>query len=205
MTRLPQARFDEALQWLLVCTSWWGGALRLRLGSWPLSDVIWRRWPEDLAGMVRWLDEQHDDEVMIGLPWDRPTSGGVTKTSVLWARVEGDKQLAWAKRFRPLPTMILQEGSSTRRWLLWALEEPVHYFDAVELNKRLAYKFGAVQKWSDPDLLWLPAPGTCLRSDRARPVPIRVSRVTTATFLAGDVAGHLKAPPEPVWMSASRR
>jgi hypothetical protein len=97
--------------------------------------------------------------------------------------------------------MILQEGTSTRRWLLWALEEPVSWFEAVKLNKRLAYKFGGVQKWSDPDLLWLPAPGTCLRAGRARPLPIRVSRVTTATFVRGDVAGGLKDPPEQVWMN----
>lgn len=205
MTRLPQARFDEALQFLLVSTTWWGGRLRLRLGSWPLSDTIWRSWPDDLAGMVRWLDERHDDDVLIGLPWEHARSGGVSRVSVLWARVEGEEQLRWAKAFRPLPTMILQEGSTTRRWLLWALEEPVGYFDAVDFNRRLAYRFRGVQKWSDPDLLWLPAPGTCLRSDRARPVPIRVSRVTTATFRAGDVAGALKQPPEPVWMGAMWR
>jgi hypothetical protein len=202
VTRLPQARFDEALEWLSACSSWWGGWLRIRLGSWGDEDgVIWRRWPEDVAGMVRWLDEEHDDEVLLGLPWSRKDAGGVAKVSLLWARVEGDKQLAWARRHRPLPTMILQEGTSTRRWLLWALEEPVGWVEAVEANKRLAYRFGGVQKWADPDVLWLPAPGTCLRAGRTRPVPIRVSRVTTATFLAGDVAGGLKDPPQQVWMN----
>jgi hypothetical protein len=53
--------------------------------------------------------------------------------------------------------MILQEGSSTRRWLLWALEEPVTYFEAVKLNKRLAYRFGGVQKWATR--IWLVAAG----------------------------------------------
>jgi hypothetical protein len=47
--------------------------------------------------MVRWLDEEHDDEVLLGLPWNAKDAGGVAKVSLLWARVEGDKQLAWAR------------------------------------------------------------------------------------------------------------
>jgi hypothetical protein len=210
VTRLPQAQFDEALQWLLASSTWWGGQLRVRLGSWPEDRFVCQRWRDgafrgDLARAVRFYDEEFDDEILIGLPWDRKDSGGVSRTSVLWARVEGAEQLGWAKRFRPLPSMILQEGSSSRRWLLWFLEQPVDYVTALKLNRRLAYKFSAVQKWADPDVLWLPAPGTCLRADRARPVPVRVSRMTLDTYWPNDVAGALRDPPEPVWMDAARR
>jgi hypothetical protein len=210
VTRLPQAQFDEALQWLLASSTWWGGLLRVRLGSWPEDRFVCQRWRDgafrgDLARAVRFYDEEFDDEILLGLPWNRKDSGGVGRTSVLWARVEGAEQLRWAKRHRPLPSMILQEGSSSRRWLLWFLEEPVGYVRALELNRRLSYRFGAVQKYADPDVLWLPAPGTCLRADRARPVPVRVSRMTLDTYWPDDVAGALRDPPEPVWMDAARR
>jgi hypothetical protein len=77
---------------------------------------------------------------------------------------------------------------------------------ALKQNKRLAYRFGAVQKYADPDVLTIAAPGTCLRSG-ARPVPVRVSRLTDATFPLEVFAGHrwLKDPPDPqAWMAASR-
>jgi hypothetical protein len=209
VTRLPQASFDEALDWILASSTWWGAHLRVRLGAWPDGEVIYRRWRApgvegDLSGMVRWLDEEHDDEVLLGLPVSRKGDSGPGRTSLLWARIEGEKQLAWAKRHRPLPSMILQEGSSTRRWLLWMLERPVTYFEAVKLNRRLAYRFRGVQARGEPDGLWLPAPGTCLRDGRARPVPVRVSRMTLDTWWPEDVAGALRDPPEQQWGAAGR-
>jgi hypothetical protein len=83
----------------------------------------------------------------------------------------------------------------------------VNWSTAMKLNKRLAYKFSAVQKWSDPDAVVIPAPGTCLREGRSRPSPVRVSRLTDATFRPAVFEEHrfLKDPPDPQqWMASSR-
>jgi len=210
MTRLPQARFDEALEWLLICSTWSGGYLRVRLGQQPPHHCCYRQWRDrgqfgDLPGLVRALDEEYDDEVLLGLPVNRRGSEHVDTLSVLWARIEGEKQLQFAKKHRPLPSMILQEGTSTRRWLIWSLDRPVPWGVALESNRRLAYAFRGVQKHADPDTLWLPAPGTCLRDGRSRPVPVRVSRMTLDSWDAGVVVGGLKSPPEQVWMGAAAR
>jgi hypothetical protein len=61
-----------------------------------------------------------------------------------------------------------------------------------------------VQARGEPDGLWLPAPGTCLRDGRARPVPVRVSRMTLDTWWPEDVAGALRDPPEQQWSATGR-
>lgn len=208
---MPVAPAHVALEHLLAVTAWWGGQLPVRLGSAPADETFWRqcpragvaRWRSDLAGLVRRLDEEHDDEILLGLPHTRIGAGGVGKVSVLWVRIEGSAQQRWAAKFRPLPTMALQEGSSSRRILLWALEETVPWADAFALNRRLAYKFGAVQKYGDPDALVFGAPGTCLREGRSRPVPVRVSRLTDAVYSPELFRRHrgLKEPPDAqAWM-----
>jgi hypothetical protein len=107
-----------------------------------------------------------------------------------------------------LPGIVLQEGSSSRRLLLWPLEVVVPWTVSYAANRRLAYKFGATQKWADADLLRIPAPGSCLREGRDRPSPIRVARLTTVSFRPEQFAASrwLKDPPEPFdWTKAAAR
>lgn len=155
--------------------------------------------PRALVELVRLSDELQSAEVHIGCAEPR-RGGGPMGAPVLWVRVEGPEQLKRARRFRPLPTMAVQEGSSTRRWLLWGLREWLPYFDVEQMNKRIAYRLGAVQKHGSPERLWLPAPGSVLSVDRGRPVPVVCRRLVPAVFTARQVAGRLKDPPAPTWM-----
>lgn len=197
------ARFDEALQAFQFYTAWWGGWIPIRLASWRGREMMWRQGPSsDLPDLVRWLDEENDDEILLGMPQAKPFNGGVGLVSVLWVRVEGKEQLARARRFRPLPSLVLAEGSSTRRLLMWPLERTINYFDATERNRKIAYCLGAKQKWGNPDELWVPAPGTCLRDGRTRPVPVVVSRLTLGTFWPDQVTARLKEPPaKDAWLT----
>ncbi len=98
--------------------------------------------------------------------------------------------------------MALQEGSSSRRLLLWALEESVDFFSIEEANRRIAYHLRAVQKHGDPDALRVPAPGTFLRVGRSRPVPVVVSRLEPDFYTVAGVAGRLKEPPpKDAWLT----
>lgn len=201
------AHYSEALQAFLTISAWWGGHVPVQLASWSANpetrETIWRRGPsEDLAGIVRYLDEQYSDEIRLGVPQSRPWAGGVSWVSMLWAVVEGSDQLQRARRFRPLPSLVLQAGAGSRRWLIWALEDRLNYFGAQEANRKLAYALRATQKHGDVDLAWFPAPGTCLRAGRSRPVPVRVARLTTDTFRADSVVGRLKdPPPRDAWLT----
>jgi hypothetical protein len=199
--RLHAAQFAEAIVALEFAVGWWGGQMHVELGDG--REFVHRCGipgsGRRLAESVRFHDEHADVEIRFGLPWTRHRAGGVGQVSVLWCRVEGSKQLEWARRFRPLPGIVLQEGSSSRRLLLWPLEVVVPWTVSYAANRRLAYKFGATQKWADADLLRIPAPGSCLREGRDRPSPIRVARLTTVSFRPEQFAASrwLREPPEP--------
>jgi hypothetical protein len=206
--QLHAAPFDEALSAYMLMTAWWGGWVPVSLGSWRHGEYAWRQGPVgDLPGLVRDLENRHDDDVLLGLPMTRPNAGGVAKTSVLWAVVEGKEQLAWARKFKPLPSLVLQVGGGSRRIMFWWLEQTVVWADAVRLNRKLAYKFGAVQKFGDPDLLWVNAPGTSAREGRARPAPVRVARLSTASYGVKVFEAHrgLKEPPALDWTREGKR
>lgn len=142
-------------------------------------------------------DRLRSEELHVGLPC-KVRFGGPTMGTVLWVRVEGGGQTARAAAHRPLPTMAVREGRSARRLLLWALDERVPYTTIEDANKRLAYRFGAVQRHGVPENLRVPVPGTFLRVGRTRPVPIVVTRCEPEFFSVRDVAGGLKDPP-PAW------
>jgi hypothetical protein len=199
-SRLHAATFADALAYWQLSAAWWGGAVPVRLGAWGEGEVMWRRGPRaDLADTVRWLDERNDDDVLLGMPMNRPWSGGVSKASMLWCRVEGKDQLERARRFKPLPSIVFAEGSSSRRLLFWPLEAVHPWGEVLAANRRIAYRLRAVQKHGDPDELVFCAPGTCMRVGRSRPVPVRVARLSVATFTLAGVVGRLKDPPEQKW------
>lgn len=204
--KLPAASFSEAVAALEFMFGWSGGFMPVDLRAQRLT--FWHKTgipgsAARLARVVRWHDEQLDTEIRLGVPWRHPSAGGVAETTCAWVRITGSEQLARAKRFRPLPSMNLQEGAGSTRLLVWSLERPVPWPHAREINRRLAYKFGAIQKHGDPDLLWIPAPGTCLREGRSRPSPVRVTRLTPATFMPEvfNVSRWLRDPPEQTWMN----
>lgn len=201
MTRLPAARFADALAWWQLHAAWWSpdAAVPVRRASGPPGFTWWHRGPRaDLASTVRRLDERFDDEIHVGLPHDRPGTAGVARASLLWCRVDGPEQLRRANAFRPRPAIVFSEGAS-RRLLFWPLEEAVYWPALLAANKRIAYRLRAVQKHGDPDELVFCAPGTCVRVGRARPVPVRVARLTVDSFELQQVVGRLKDPPAQRW------
>ena len=189
-----------AYQAIELMLGWGGGWMPVFSAKDGRSGTFWHRCGEpwsarSLEAMARGSDERWSHEVSVGLP-QRERWNGVTFSSVLWCRIEGSEQQARARAFKPRPSLVLQEGSSTRRLLVWALGERVDWFCAQDLSRRLAFRFGAVQKWADPDGLRVPCPGTFLREGRSRPVPVVVSRCVPDVWSAREVAGWLPAPPE---------
>lgn len=206
MSRLHAVHGPAALQALTFITGWAGGYTPIYRDNGGGERITWHEMARpraitDVADLVRSWDEKHSYEVTVGLPQLRMWNGGVGAATVLWVRVEGAEQSRRAAKLRPLPSMVLREGASSRRWLIWALRERATYFAVQAANRRLAFAIGAVQKHGDPDAFRVPAPSTCLRVGRSRPVPVVCSRLTLEDFTVDQVVGRLREPPElkPWW------
>lgn len=151
-----------------------------------------------LTSLVACVRRYAGHQVELGLPEVCARSGGPGVCAVLWAWVESPEQAQRAgRRFKPLPSMVLRMGGSCRRLLLWWLKEPVAYVSVVPANKRIAYALGAPQKWSEPESLRIPLPGSCLTVGRKRPCPVVVTRMIDHTNTLAQVAGRLREPPAP--------
>lgn len=188
------AQFAETLRALDTVMGWHHPWLPIDYGG---DKRTWHRCGNGrgLERIVRMWDERWSEEMLLRLPEPDTKGRGPFGATVLWARVEGKDQLARARRFRPLPTIVLREGSSSRRLLMWALDEWGDYFDVEKANKRIAYRLHAKQCDGLPERLRVPAPGTCLRIGRTRPVPVVVARLEPVRFSINAVAGRLKDPP----------
>lgn len=148
--------------------------------------------------LIDWLGRGLSLEIQVSAV-PRPTQehGVAGLSSVFWVRTEGGRQLERLERFRPRPSIVLEEGDSTRRVALWALSVPMNYEWVVRGNKRLAHRLGAAKKHAEPEFMFNP-PGSCLRDGRARPVLIRtVESNPDRVFKPGEVVGRLKDAPDP--------
>lgn len=196
-----------ALHWLDFLLGWPGGFLELRAihqdgereSIWPRAAI------GELAHYVGLIEQLHGEVECSML---RPRRGWGTSSPaipVLWARLDGGKRQANVlRRFRPVPTFVVREGSSTRYVALWALQEPVKgWEEIVRWNKRLAHAIGTAKKHADPDGFFVPLPGTVLRAGRGRPVPVLAARVGIETYTVQQVVGRLRDAPDPdAWRDA---
>jgi hypothetical protein len=189
----------EALVWMV---GWNGGYVPVYLDGAP-APAAW--WPvparaQRTARRLIALDRLDSRQVELGLPVRRVGMVGPATATIVWARVAGKDQLERARARHPLPSLVIQEGDSTRRLLIWSLEAPLEHARVQRANRRLAYHFHARQLDGDPDHLRIPAPGTFLRG--ARPTLVSASRLSTTSFpTAGWIAGHLRDPPAPRYRS----
>jgi hypothetical protein len=199
------ATFDQALHAIVFVLGWSGGVMEVRTwreGRGEHRDffVMDRHAGGRIVEFVRTTDERYSSEVVLGVPAVR-AAGGVRAATAFWVRVEGTKQNEWLQRFKPQPTVILREGGSSRRWALWALDHPIRWTGVDKGNRRIAHRLRAPKKWAEPERLWLPAPGTCLRRGVSRPVPVVVERLEVCSFAPLDVVGRLADPPAAdAWM-----
>lgn len=157
------------------------------------------------ADHVLTQDQRWSAEVAFGLPERVRWNGGASRSTVLWVMVSGSDQVARAAKLRPMPTVAIREGSSSRRWLIWMLERPIFALDAENRNRRIAYAVGSTQKFGRVDEALFPAPGSFLRVGRSRPLPVTCTRLTTASYEPDAVTDRLREPPAPdAWREAGR-
>lgn len=139
-------------------------------------------------------DAECNAEVAIGLP---RTAEFVYRSSVLYAWVSGSAQASAAKRFKPVPHIVLRIGNSSERLLIWVLKRPVSEEKALRYCERISYCLGAARTRCKPDALRVPLPGTFMRAGRQRPAPVLVTRLADVArgLDAEQIAGRLREPP----------
>lgn len=189
---------QHALEALIWMVGWGGGYLPVFLDGLP-NPYTWLPVPANARRTARRLiqiDRLDNHQLAVGLAVRRHGIVGPGTATIIWARVAGTKQLELARAFRPLPSLVLAEGDSSRRLLIWSLNQPLDHARVQRANKRLAYHFGAVQLAGDPDRLRIQAPGTFVR-EGARPVLVAPARLSTDSWHdAGQIVGRLRDPPE---------
>jgi hypothetical protein len=154
-------------------------------------------------GTVMSQSEDRDVLLSVGLR-PRRGFGSCDSARCLWLRTESKKEAQMLARFRPKPTIIVREGSTSRMIALWQMRNPLTYEWLVRANKRIAHKTFSAKKWAAPEFAF-PAPGSCLRAGRARPVPVRVEEFNPdAVYTPREVVGRLKEAPDPAaWREAA--
>lgn len=196
--RTPTAEETQAVRLLALLTMWGGGVAPVYRngGASPAGWVDCSRPSEAAEELLRRVARGRDSvQLELGLPERARRAGGPTSCTCLWVWVESKDQARRAGRFKPLPTLVLKMGKSCRRLLIWGLEEQVPYVLVVAANKRLAYALRAPQKYSAPERLRVPLPGTFLRAGRVRPSPVLVTRVGDEMFDRQQLTGRLRDPP----------
>jgi hypothetical protein len=197
--------FPEAVEAIQFLTGYAGGWTPFERRREDRTRRFWR--PSTAPGLpdlIRDLDGLYGDEIVMGLPQPKRFNGGVGSTTIVWAWVEGRVQVELARLFKPHPTVVLQAGGSSRRLLIWGLNRPVTYTQAMDANRRISFALKAKQRDGDPDRLWIPLPGSRVLGGRAKPVPVRVGRLTTDTYELDRVVRALTEPPaRDAWLRAS--
>lgn len=150
----------------------------------------------DFSRVVLERAEDRDVVVSAGLR-SRRGMGSCAQSRVLWARCESRREAEALRRFRPVPSIVLREGSTCRLVALWQLPNPLNYEWVVRANRRIAHKLWGAKKWGTDLEFAFAVPGSCLRAGRARPVPVRVEAFGGGVYLPRDVVGKLKEAPDP--------
>jgi hypothetical protein len=198
----------RALQFILAPDGGW-----IDVRSWAHGEGWRSYWHEavphsdrELEGFVRYAEERCDREVRLSLPRSKRGLQYVARAACLWAVTEGKDPAKKLARFRPAPTIVLREGTSSRLWAIWALNNPAAHEHIVRANKRIAHRLGTAKKWADPDALLVPAPGSCLREGRARPCPVVVAALQPTFHTMRQIVGQLRDAPDPMaWRERVQR
>lgn len=189
---------DESVRHIAFALGYHGGDLPIYIDQRPNPARLLKCGPPHiecgrrLAATAHKLDQDRSVEVAVGLP---TIKSYVHFSTVLWAWVKGNEQLQRARGFKPSPSIVLQIGSSSERLLIWTLRNPITVELVEAYNSKISYALKAPRTRVRAEKLRVPLPGTFMRVDRRRPVPIVATRLALGTPTYDQVAGTLRDPP----------
>jgi len=171
------------------------------LAEWVQDDEPFARWIDvgDVAHM-RWLcgsqAAKRGDLTLTAVPYsDRGSRLMQADGSALWVRTESGKSAQLLARFKPRPTLVLQEGSTNRMTAFWMLNGALKPEDIERANRRLSYALHTKAGDCEPTFRFHP-PGVILRQGRSRPVVVHVVEQTDELHPL-SLTRRLKDRPKP--------
>jgi hypothetical protein len=144
-----------------------------------------------------------DDVMVNAVPRTAPDAYALGPAWVLWARLERPACATLLGRLPVGPTLVLREGSSSRRTALWALSEPLDGDWITRATERLAHHLEGRRGAADASAL-IPSPFTRITVGRVRPSQIRVEYESEEISTARQIVGRLRdAPSTDGWRQAA--
>lgn len=117
-------------------------------------------------------------------------------SALLWAATGSGGAVSRLRTFRPLPSVVIREGVTTRYVAFWALEEPPA--DLEHALRKIGHHLGGPNKYAGAKQSFtFHLPGTILRAGRQRPLPVELVRYEPEIVTAAQVLGRLREPPDP--------
>lgn len=118
-------------------------------------------------------------------------------SSIIWARTESGPAAAKLRAFRPLPDVVVREGSTVRYVAFWALLDGLVAYQVEDANKRLAKFLNNGSYATAAADFTFHLPGTIVRVGRRRghELPVELVRFEPAVHTLEAVVGRLPDPP----------
>lgn len=192
---------------MIELTTLWGllggpGFLEVRVDSLADSSRCWLP-ADNRGGFVGLLSELAGRDVWAGVTPRRKRDSWPAEAHCLWAVTDSKAAVAALQAFRPVPTLILREGTSVRCVALWALLRPLGWDWVVRANKRIAHRLRTPKKYASPDFM-VRVPGSAVVAGRRSPLRVRtVWHQPEALYMAREVVGRLpEAPDADAWRKA---
>jgi hypothetical protein len=153
---------------------------------------------------VRMIDQPDEDCSVALVPRKPPLPEGmrpaewVGKSTVLWARLDNNRQMNVMRNFNPVPTVVVRHGASVHRLAIWWLSTPLNVVQLERANRRIAHALGAKKKFADATQHVF-VPGTVLRNAAPgrKAVAVHVEYESGGRYTLGQVVGHLPDAPDP--------
>lgn len=172
-----------------------------QLAEWTQDDVPLARWiAVDETKWLRWLCQsdaaKRGDLSLTAVPYgDRGSRLMQVDGAALWVRTETGDSVKRLARFKPVPTIVLQEGTTKRMVAFWMLERGLSPENIERANRRLSYALNTKAGDCGPSFRFHP-PGVILREGRSRPVVVHVAEQTDELYPV-TITKRLKDRPKP--------
>lgn len=144
-----------------------------------------------------------DDCMVSAVPRTERDPYALAPAWILWARLEAPECGERLRRLAAGPTLVIREGASSRRTVLWALSEPLRGDWITRATERLAYHLKGRRKAADASAL-IPSPFTRITIGRSKPQKVWIEYESDQIYTARQIVGGLKdAPAKDGWRAAA--
>lgn len=128
------------------------------------------------------------------VPYKRAGEELLAPSSIIWGRTESKAAADRLRGHKPLPDVVIREGSDARLIAFWALSEDLVAHQVEDANKKIAKLLNQGRYGTADAGFRFPLPGSVLRYGRGSQVPVTLEHWRPGAHTLEEVVGHLEAP-----------